>query len=125
MKGHGLDILLFDDNDLVRDALCLMLEDRGHRVRAVSNLSALQQELSRRLPDVLLTDMQAPGQCDGVAIAAARALSRDLPILAMSGGEAQQMRKLAEAFGADEFLAKPFRSSVIDTHMLRIGRAAA
>lgn len=72
------------------------------------------QELSRALPNMVVTDLIMPTQ-DGVeTILAVRKAHPTLPIIAISGGgrlDALSLLDLARKFGAAETLKKPFPPS--------------
>lgn len=50
--------LVVDDSMLIRYALCRFLEERGFAVESATNGSEALDILTRRKPDVIVTDMQ-------------------------------------------------------------------
>lgn len=56
----ALDILLVDDNQDGAEALKILLELRGHRVRLVLNGAAALQAVEEQLPDLMLLDIGLP-----------------------------------------------------------------
>ncbi len=73
-------ILLAIDQALVRDALCTLLEERGHEVVAAVGSGQEAIELARRhQPDVALMDASAPR----VGVAAARLVATEVPATAV------------------------------------------
>lgn len=107
------NILLIDDDDLLRDTVLQMLELDGHRVVQASNgKDGLERFRQSRGFDLVITDMLMPGM-DGAQVTTELRRQRPaLPILAISGGR----RMLTPAFnletaslaGATRQLAKPF-----------------
>jgi CheY-like chemotaxis protein len=59
-------VLIVDDEEDARDLLTLILQDRGAEVTAVGSAAAALDNLSHRLPDVLVSDIGMPGE-DGHA----------------------------------------------------------
>jgi CheY-like chemotaxis protein len=109
-------ILVIDDEDGVRRAIRTVLERVGYQVReARSGLDALQlwhEEAS----DLVITDIHMPDR-DGIeTILELRAISPDLPIIAVSGSGERKCRDLlrdAKLHGTVRTLDKPFRLTEI------------
>jgi CheY-like chemotaxis protein len=60
-------ILVVDDEYVVLDALAMMLEAEGYRVRKASDGAEAWQRLDEEIPDVVLCDVQMPVM-DGIAL---------------------------------------------------------
>jgi two-component system, chemotaxis family, chemotaxis protein CheY len=105
-------ILVIDDDAVLRRVITLALEQVGHTVLRCENGRKAIEFLSRENADLLITDIVMP-EMDGVeTVRAARRLKPQLPILAISGGgsfEPQDYLGIAQAFGANAVLPKPFR----------------
>jgi two-component system, cell cycle response regulator DivK len=102
-------ILVVDDQEPVRQlAAAILTQYLGARTdEAADGAEALARVAAHR-PDLVLTDLMMPG-VDGAELARrlkADPATRDLPIIAMSGGP---NREEALAAGCDDFIAKPFR----------------
>lgn len=106
------NILLIDDDELLRDTLLQMLELDGHRVvEARDGHEGLSRYGAGRF-DLVITDVLMPGMDGAQLIVELRKRDGALPILAISGGR----RVLTPAFnlqtaglaGATLQLAKPF-----------------
>jgi|SRR5262245_44340755 len=104
-------VLLVDDNVDLLSSLALVLESAGYEVEPASSVAQALDAHQKRAADLLITDIFMP-DTDGLeAIAAFRAVSPGLRIIAMSGGG--QVAKgnyldTAEVVGADAVLRKPF-----------------
>lgn len=106
--------LVVDDDALSRDLLTLLLEVEGYEVEtAVSGEVAVERVRScaqdgRRIPDVILTDIQMPGLAgDALAVELKPLLATRTLLLAMSGSQ-PTASELQEFNG---FLLKPFKVS--------------
>ena len=75
MAGHGR-ILIVEDDPSVRDVLAEYLGTHGYEVAHVGSGAAMREAIETSLPDVVLLDVNLPGE-DGLSLAlAARALRR-------------------------------------------------
>jgi CheY-like chemotaxis protein len=109
---RGTDILVVDDDAIMRDLVSDWLEAAGYRVRKVGNCCAGVEELGRGAPALVVTDMFMPGPCGAEAISQ---LKRDHPgiaLIALSGhfNSGQGLSaEAAVAAGADRAFAKPVK----------------
>lgn len=106
-------ILVIDDNDSFRTTICLWLKHHGYEVKQAAN-GKIAMGMLAPPPDVILTDILMPEQDGLETIQAVRKQSPDMKIIAMSGGMLDgrvDFLPLAEKFGADEVMHKPFSGS--------------
>ena len=105
-------ILVIDDDAVLRRVITLALEQAGHSVLRCENGRKAIEFLTHEHADLLITDIVMP-EMDGVeTVRAARQMKPHLPILAISGGgsfDPQDYLGIAQAFGANAVLPKPFR----------------
>lgn len=108
--GATGQVLLVDDDDLVRRSTAEVLRDHGHVVvEARSASEALQALRSGARVDVMVTDYAMPGRSGAELIAEARTLRPGLPVLLITG-----FANAPENVPADvPRLAKPFRRVVL------------
>ena len=106
-------VLVMDDDGAIRELIREALERVGHRVVEAENGTHGLRALAAERFDLVITDILMP---DGEGIETIRAIrmqSRPVPILAISGGGPHRQLDylhVAEVFGADRSLAKPFRA---------------
>jgi PAS domain S-box-containing protein len=84
--SEALKILAVDDDPLVRETLCAILEDMGHIV--VSAESGKHAIVAFETPgkfDLLLTDFSMPGMTGAELAEALRRLQPDLPVVVATG----------------------------------------
>ena len=108
---HGLSVLLVDDEDDVREALRLILQQNGMVVMTASSVAEGFEMLQRRKPDVMLSDIAMPGE-DGLSfIRRVRVLPPDrggaTPAAALSAYASAVDRKAALTAGFQHHIAKP------------------
>ena len=118
------EILIIDDDELVREALRRQLERVGYRVRmALDGVDGLAQ-MREHPPEVVITDIIMP-RLNGVEVIAS--IRREFPtvrIIAISGGgnygptdfqpnaiTTSAYLAAADKAGADLILTKPFESA--------------
>lgn len=105
------DILVVDDEDLARFTLREILESSGHQVREAANGAEALEHVHKALPNLIITDIIMPEKEGIETIVAIKRDHPKLKIIAISGGGRTRnldFLKLAERFGADAILAKPF-----------------
>lgn len=106
---HGVTILAVEDSRFSSDALRLMCQRSGARLRRVDRLANAYAHLRVYRPDIVLVDIGLP---DGSGACLIRDLVASRPrgpiILAISGDPST--RTTALGAGADAFIEKPFVS---------------
>lgn len=104
----GLDIIALDDDADFREYITAVLSDQGHSIRAVATPAELYECAERRLPDVVLLDMNM-GRDTGVDVLEEirRRWSR-LCVIVLTGYPS--MESMRETFKQDvfDYIAKPF-----------------
>jgi CheY-like chemotaxis protein len=106
------DILVIDDDAILRDLVTDWLEGAGYTVRRASNCCAGVAELERALPALIVSDMFMPGPCGVEAIRELKREHPDVALIAVSGHFNSGQGISAEtaiAAGADRALAKPVK----------------
>jgi DNA-binding response OmpR family regulator len=102
-------VILVDDNDDVRQMLCLALEAAGFHVIQARTRRDLQRRLAEAQPDALVIDLQR-SEADGLAMLSsvrARQALRDVPILFLSGSDDDDFQSRAISAGADWVGVRP------------------
>ncbi len=120
--GDLLDILLVEDDDLVRDCLYEALNEAGLLIQGIgTGEAALGLLRPENPPSVVVTDINLGAGMDGLAFArAARALCPGLPVVYISGRYAE----LRGMSAYERFLAKPFTTPALLQAINDVRRAA-
>lgn len=103
-------VLVIDDEEPLRTALCATLSDAGYAVAEAPDGAAGVEELRSHPADAVVMDIYMP-ELDGFeTIRALRRVAPDVKIIAISGGSRGDFDplKAAEMLGADRALRKPF-----------------
>ena len=117
-------ILVIEDDAEHRDALIPTLRDLGHEVCWSANGRAGVLLAVSEKPDVVLLDIGLP---DITGYEVARQLPRGLPLIILSGTDADQIRHDAVSFenaieGAILIMGKPVNASELETALAELGR---
>jgi len=109
----GADVLVIDDDAIMRDLVADWLEAAGYRVRKATSCRAwIAQLLGKESPALIVTDMFMPGPCGPDAIGKLKKQHPGTGLIAVSGhfNSGQGMSaEAALAAGADRALAKPIK----------------
>jgi len=106
------DILVIDDDAILRDLVTDWLEAAGYRVRRAASCCAAISELGKQAPALIVSDMFMPGPCGAEAIAQLKRQHPGIALIAVSGHFNSGQGLSAEAAlaaGADRALAKPVK----------------
>ncbi|KZC38613.1 MULTISPECIES: response regulator [Rhodanobacter] len=108
-------ILVVDDSPTIRAVLGKMLAQNRHMVlKAADGESALELARAER-PDLIFLDIVMPGMSGFAVLRALRhdLLTRDIPIVMISGNLQATEQFYVQRFGADDFMKKPFGRSEV------------
>ena len=124
----GADVLIIDDDTIMRDLMADWLEAAGYGVRKVASCSAAVAEVQRAAPAIIISDMFMPGPCGAMAIAEIKRAVPGVHVIAVSGhfnsGQGLSAQGALEA-GAARALAKPVkRADLVRAVSELLGRAA-
>ena len=104
-----MNVLIAEDETLIRLDLCAMIERAGLRVCAEAHDGEEAVALARETePDVAILDVKMP-LLDGIAAARQILRERPLPIVIVSAYTERALVKRAAEAGVFGYLAKPFR----------------
>jgi CheY-like chemotaxis protein len=106
------DILVIEDDTIMREALAEWLEAAGYGVRKAEDGSAGLAAVKAVAPALVVTDLYMPGTSGAMVIADLKQRCPEIPIIAISGlfNSGYGMNaKAAIALGASRALAKPFK----------------
>jgi CheY-like chemotaxis protein len=124
-QAATLTVLVADDDPDCRIIHSRMVTEMGYGVLMASNgIEAV--ELARRVkPHAILMDLSMPHLGGRRAVMAIRSDpdTRDIPVIAISGGVAPQDIETLRAMGFFEVLHKPVRMEAIVNALRRVGAA--
>jgi DNA-binding response OmpR family regulator len=100
-------ILVVDDEETFVHLVRTLLEQEGHRVVPAADGDAALSAIEREAPDLIVLDLELPGM-SGLELLSRLRPRVDVPIIVVSGREAESERVLAFDLGADDYVVKPF-----------------
>jgi len=102
-------VLLVEDDAFQRRAAETYLVNNDLSVIAVENGTQMRRQISRAMPDLVLLDVQLPGQEDGFALARwLRESNTRVGIIMLTAAAAAVDKVLGLESGADDYVAKPY-----------------
>ncbi|HMV67872.1 MAG TPA: sigma-54 dependent transcriptional regulator [Myxococcota bacterium] len=111
------DILVVDDEELIRWSLEQHLTRQGHRVRTAPDGQAALERLAEGLPDVVVLDLRMP-RLDGMGVLQAiRERGWEVPVVMLTAFGGFDSAVEATKLGATAFLAKPFDLDEVSRHV--------
>lgn len=102
-----MEVLVVDDERHMREFLEIGLAQAGFRTRSAADGPAALNELSQRVPNVVVLDLMLP-KIDGIALLPLIRRATEVPILMLSAKHDVATRVAGLEAGADDYLAKPF-----------------
>ena len=106
MASSG-SILVVDDDPEVRDMIVEYLSNHGFEVAQAGSGEQMRAALARRVPDVVLLDLNLPGE-DGLTLARYLREHHDVGIIMVTAAGEVVDRIVGLEVGADDYVAKPF-----------------
>jgi DNA-binding response OmpR family regulator len=100
-------ILVVDDDPRVRDLLSRYLEGEGFTVASVENGEAMRQRMAHAAVDLVMLDLNLPGE-DGLSLARELRTTSDVAIIMITGKGDPIDRVVGLEIGADDYIPKPF-----------------
>lgn len=116
---EGVRVLVVDDHPAVRVVITTLLEDFGAKVVAVPGVPEALESLERERPNVVLSDIEMPGEDGYALIRKVRALPPDrggrTPVAALTGLSTPADRARTLQAGFQEHVTKPVDARALVT----------
>lgn len=109
-----MEILLAEDDDLLRHSLDFFLTCHGYTVTAIANgMEALEAVKTNKF-DLIITDLHMPftGGMELIKIVRQK-WNLPLPVIVLTSSGAEQTEREVFHIGASEFINKPFSPPVL------------
>ncbi len=104
---RGGQVLVVDDEPMVREVVTAYLERDGYRVRCAGTGDEALEALRSDQPDLVVLDVMLPG-IDGIEILRALRSAGDIPVILLTARADEADRVLGLELGADDYVVKPF-----------------
>lgn len=114
-------ILTIEDNIQQRQTLKELLTEAGYDFCAIDNLEKFNVDelvsgIIKQNPNLILLDLNLPST-DGLTILQKLRTQTEIPTIILTGNNLETNEVLAMGFGADDYILKPYRSTIL---LLRI-----
>lgn len=122
-----MKVLVIDDDHLVRYTLSRILQRNGYDVVTASDGKRAMTVFRDERPDVVITDIIMPEQEGIQTILMIRGERPEVKIIAISGGARTHNLDylgMAQAFGADDVIPKPFEAEELLGRLAGLDRRA-
>jgi DNA-binding response OmpR family regulator len=107
MGSVGTRILAVEDDERIREAVKLALEDEGWTVEGAGSGEEAIEMFNQQAPDVVLIDIMLPG-IDGFELCRKLRRTSDVPIVMVTARNDTHDVVAGLEAGADDYLTKPF-----------------
>lgn len=125
MPTHKISILVLEDHDALRRVTVKGLEANGHQVFSAAYPEEMDEIMAQSRIDVLLLDLNLPGE-DGLSICRRlRQSSPHLGIVMLTARITSQDRIQGYLDGADVFLTKPASLEEVEAAIQSVARRQA
>ncbi len=106
-------ILVIDDEQDIREKVCTMLEYEDFETLSAENGRKGIEIAKQSLPDLIVCDVMMPGVSGFWVLSELRNDTRTagIPFIFLTGRASQKDMRHGMALGADDYLAKPFKTS--------------
>lgn len=116
-------ILVVDDDALLRRSLAFNLEQAGYTVRTAATAEDALAMAEQTRPDLVLLDIGLPGM-DGLD-ALRRLREGDLPVIFVTARRRELDEVLGLELGADDYVTKPFQLDILLARIKAVLRRSA
>lgn len=109
-KSRGQSILVVEDSRTARQVVTMLLKRKGFNVLEAQSGSEALAVFSKNRPDLVLLDLMLPDTSGYEVLAKIRQHlgGSDVPVIMLTGKRGATDRTKGMAFGANEYLTKPF-----------------
>lgn len=99
-------VLIVEDDESLAEVAEILLSDEGYKAQVLFDGDCLQSELKEFEPDVILMDINLPGESGDVLTSKIKASKLKTPVILMSSVD--NLPKVARRVKADGYVRKPY-----------------
>ena len=119
-KLKDMEILLIDDDEWIRDSLCLFFESEGCRLTALETAEEGMKALKKHDYDILVTDYRLPGM-DGLEfLRRIQDMQPQVMKVLITAYKSEDIVSEAIRLGVQDFIEKPFTTKTIEESLTRL-----
>jgi len=108
-------ILVVEDEETLLNLQSILLTMKGYKVEGVMDGQAALEAVATMKPDLILLDIMLP-KIDGFEVCRqvkANEATRHIPVIMLTAKKNWQDRIMGEQAGADLYITKPYKSSML------------
>ncbi len=99
-------ILICDDEPVLREMVSDYMRGRGYKIEEAENPPAMRAKIEESLPDLIILDINMPGE-DGLTALRTLRMDLDTPVIMLTAADDVVDRVVGLEMGADDYLGKP------------------
>jgi putative nucleotidyltransferase with HDIG domain len=123
MPSSHVRLLVVDDDDLVRDTFCSVLEDEGYDVESTGSAKEAFKLLQNHIYDILLCDVYLKEENGLDLLQQSRETFPEMPVILITAYSSSELARNAIHLGASDFVTKPCTNTelpiVIERNLIR------
>lgn len=119
--ARSLSILIVEDDAEIGELVSLYLSNQDLQVRVVTNGNDMDAAFRSAVYDLLLLDLNLPGE-DGLSICRRVRAERGVPIIILTAQGEDVDKILGLEMGADDYIVKPFNSRELLARIRAVAR---
>lgn len=105
-------VMIIEDDPAIREELSLLLGNEGYQVLAVTDFTAVAQQIASAGADLVLLDLGLPGR-DGFSLCADIHRACTVPIIFVTSRDSALDELRALSLGGDDYITKPYNIPVL------------
>lgn len=103
-------VYVVEDDENMSDLECYTLTNNGYEVKPLYTAKEFEQELKKRIPDMIILDIMLPDENGIRMLVKLRQAesTRDIPVMMVTAGSSEVEKVKCLDAGADDYVTKPF-----------------
>ena len=115
-----MKILLIDDDEWIRDSLCIFFESEGCQLRAFETAEEALEELKNQPYDLIIVDYKLPGMNGLEFLNRIQRVNPNIIKVLISAFISNEVASEAKKLGIQDVIEKPFTSETIEASLARV-----
>ncbi len=109
-------IVIVEDEKVIREELCALLENAGYQPAAVTDFAHTESEILNSGGDLVLLDINIP-KMNGEQVLRELRQKSEIPVIMVTSRTEELDEVLSMSYGADDYITKPYNPMIL---LLRI-----
>ena len=103
-------VYVVEDDENMSDLECYTLTNNGYEVKPLYTAKEFEQELKKRIPDMIILDIMLPDENGIRMLVKLRQAesTRDIPVMMVTARSSEVEKVKCLDAGADDYVTKPF-----------------